>query len=334
MAYGGMYPINQYYDLGGEVVPCNTKGVVQIPNKGCFCPDGTMYNAATSSCISMQEYETIKTSETADKCQIYGQFFNPATGECQCPEGQEVDEQKKMCVKKGSLNKYEAPQGINDIYNTKGSGQGEWNAGLEIGKKDWNLGSTFSLGRNEQGRLGTPTYGLYGSAPSLFGGRGGLKGGINYQSGNSFSGNLGAAIPLSKKNPNSVLSVYGNYGRNLGTTTQQDMANEDASNFMRTPTNPTGNFSGGIGYNTVTPGGMRIKAGVTYNPNREYGGSYNNPGFRALPKSVQSQIMGKPPKAMYGMGMQEGGVVEVTPEQLPGMLQKLREGGYNFEIID
>lgn len=37
---------------------------------------------------------------------------------------------------------------------------------------------------------------------------------------------------------------------------------------------------------------------------------------------------------MADYGYQEGGVVEVTPEQLPAMLQKLRAGGYNFEIID
>lgn len=94
-----------------------------------------------------------------------------------------------------------------------------------------------------------------------------------------------------------------------------------------------------------------------------YGGGYNNPGFKALPAYVQENIMRRSNKAMYGMGMAEGGqmpqwlaqrrfaaagnqdkmssygyenggVVEVTPEQLPAMLQKLRQGGYNFEIID
>ncbi|NBX97357.1 hypothetical protein EBQ81_00630, partial [bacterium] len=94
-----------------------------------------------------------------------------------------------------------------------------------------------------------------------------------------------------------------------------------------------------------------------------YGGGYNNPGFKALPAYVQENIMRRSNKAMYGMGMaeggqmpqwlaqrrfaaagnqdkmssygyEEGGVVEVTPEQLPAMLQKLRQGGYNFEIID
>jgi len=38
-----------------------------------------------------------------------------------------------------------------------------------------------------------------------------------------------------------------------------------------------------------------------------YGGGYNNPGFKALPAYVQENIMRRSNKAMYGMGMAEGG---------------------------
>jgi hypothetical protein len=63
------------------------------------------------------------------------------------------------------------------------------------------------------------------------------------------------------------------------------------------------------------------------------GGSYNNPGFRALPKTVQLNIKGQTPQAMYGMGMQQGGVVEVNESELPQVLQQLKQGGYQFEIM-
>jgi hypothetical protein len=81
-------------------------------------------------------------------------------------------------------------------------------------------------------------------------------------------------------------------------------------------------------------GGMYREGGGRALVNRyDDGGSYNNPGFRALPKKVQLNIMGRTPQAMYGMGMQEGGVVEVNESELPQVVQQLKQGGYQFEIM-
>jgi hypothetical protein len=353
------------YAGGGEVVPCNTAGVTKTP-QGCFCPEGTGYDRSKSACIAMKEYQASQTAQTEKDCKIYGQTFNPSTGQCECGPGKEVDPVKKICVTAGSLDKLKAPMTMNDIYSGRGNkGKGLWNAGLEVGKNDWNLGSTFSLDKNTNGKLGSPMFGLYGNSTSLFGGRGGINGALNYQSGNTFGGNLGASIPLSKKNPYSQLSVYGAYDQNLsnGAATKNMEGND---NYMRTSSSGNNqNFSGGIGYNTVTPSGLKIKAGVTYNPNKQYGGrSYEAGGININPankgkftKSASAAGMGTQEFAQHVLSNkdrynatqvkranfaknaaswkhQQGGIVagqemDVTPEQL----QMLQQGGYQFEIM-
>jgi hypothetical protein len=363
--FDGM-PQQLKYAGGGEVVPCNTAGVTKTP-QGCFCPEGTGYDRSQSACIAMKEYQASQTAQTEKDCEIYGQTFNPSTGQCECGPGKEVDPVKKICVTAGSLNKLKAPMTMNDIYSGRGNkGKGLWNAGFEVGKNDWNLGSTFSLDKNGSGNLGSPTFGLYGNSSSLFGGRGGLNGALNYQSGNTFGGNLGASIPLSKKNPYSQLSVFGAYNQNLNpnATSAENMEGND--NYMRTSSSGNNqNFSGGIGYNTVTPGGLKIKAGVTYNPNKQYGGrSYEAGGIHINPankgkftKSASAAGMGTQEFAQHvlsnkdrynatqvkranfaknaaGWKHQQGGIVagqemDVTPEQL----QMLQQGGYQFEIM-
>ena len=365
---GMLQPLGNFAG-GGEVVPCNTAGVVKTP-QGCFCPEGTGYDRSQSACIAMKEYQASQTAQTEKECEIYGQTFNPATNQCECGPGKEVDPVKKICVTAGSLDKLRTPMTMDDIYSGRGNkGKGLWNAGLEVGKNDWNLGSTFSLNKNANGRLGSPTFGLYGNSSSLFGGRGGLNGALNYQSGNTFGGNLGASIPLSKKNPYSQLSVFGAYDQNLNpnAASADNMQDED-QNFMRTNSGAGAsrqNFSGGIGYNTVTPSGLKIKAGVTYNPNRAYGGAaYAKGGININPankgkftKSANAARMGTQEFAQHvlsnkdrygatqvkranfaknaaGWNHQQGGIVagqemDVTPEQL----QMLQQGGYQFEIM-
>ena len=60
-----------------------------------------------------------------------------------------------------------------------------------------------------------------------------------------------------------------------------------------------------------------------------YGG-----GFTEIPR-VFSQPVDRPNKAMYGMGMANGGIVvgqEMTAT--PELLQQLKKGGYTFDYID
>ena len=88
----------------------------------------------------------------------------------------------------------------------------------------------------------------------------------------------------------------------------------------------------------------RKNGGSTFSGNAWYGdGGTNNPGFRALPEFVQQQILSNmsyggmhlvPAKkgnfARQMGGPVEGDILDVTPEEL----QMLKQGGYNFEIID
>jgi hypothetical protein len=119
--------------------------------------------------------------------------------------------------------------------------------------------------------------------------------------------------------PTSARNMY----RNLG----------EAGNFVKGLFREVGKKQYGGGMMPYVPEyGSTAYAPSFYGSYAE-GGSYNNPGFRALPKSVQIKIKEQAPQAMYGMGMQEGGIVEVNESELPQVLQQLKQGGYQFEIM-
>ena len=94
------------------------------------------------------------------------------------------------------------------------------------------------------------------------------------------------------------------------------------------PTKNNSTYSAGVSY--ASGGYVPLYADSAYNPAVmfEAGGSFDNPGFRALPEFVQQKIMSSS-KKMVGGDLKVGGEYEMSEEEI----KKLKKKGYKIQYL-
>lgn len=94
------------------------------------------------------------------------------------------------------------------------------------------------------------------------------------------------------------------------------------------PTHNNSTYSAGVSY--AAGGYVPLYGDYAYNPSMIFadGGSFDNPGFRALPPEVQSKIMASS-KKMVGGDLKVGGEYEMTQKEI----NDLKKKGYKIQYL-